>query len=222
MTLLASCHITTWLFICHAVQAAVDEFNSILDEYEERKQSHSQASSVPTFYRPVRYLMGPLPVSLNVAGTLVKRKTDAISDGSLMRAEAKARHLDRAHTARSEATQRAGMNCPALMFSARLRWQACTGEVKKHGAWSAHLLTGLTCQETLILSEEDLRNVWYKMEEFAAYMEQDEVRINYDGFSQVRTCDAYVRGCLHAWGAHGWALEGPSDADPSLAQPTTS
>lgn len=36
-----------------AAKAAVSEFNSIIDGYEERIQSHKQAGSIPTFYKAV-------------------------------------------------------------------------------------------------------------------------------------------------------------------------
>ncbi|PNH11580.1 Serine/threonine-protein phosphatase 2A regulatory subunit B'' subunit gamma [Tetrabaena socialis] len=43
-------------------------------------------------------------------------------------------------------------------------------------------------QETLLLSEDELRQIWYMMEELGTYTENgEEVRINYDGFSQVLT-----------------------------------
>ncbi|KAG2425387.1 hypothetical protein HXX76_013801 [Chlamydomonas incerta] len=43
-------------------------------------------------------------------------------------------------------------------------------------------------QETLLLSEDELRQIWYMMEELGSYNDSgDEVRINYDGFSQVLT-----------------------------------
>ncbi|KXZ55064.1 hypothetical protein GPECTOR_3g221 [Gonium pectorale] len=43
-------------------------------------------------------------------------------------------------------------------------------------------------QETLLLSEDELRQVWYMMEELGTFSDNgEEVRINYDGFSQVLT-----------------------------------
>lgn len=42
-------------------------------------------------------------------------------------------------------------------------------------------------QETLLLSEDELRQIWYMMEELGSYTDSgEEVRINYDAFSQVR------------------------------------
>ena len=41
-------------------------------------------------------------------------------------------------------------------------------------------------QDALLLSEDELRQIWYMMEELGSYAENgEEVRINYDGFSQV-------------------------------------
>lgn len=43
-------------------------------------------------------------------------------------------------------------------------------------------------QETLLLSEDELRQIWYMMEELGSYTDSgEEVRINYDAFSQVLT-----------------------------------
>lgn len=48
-------------------------------------------------------------------------------------------------------------------------------------------------QETLLLSEDELRQIWYMMEELGSYNDSgDEVRINYDGFSQVGVLNARV------------------------------
>lgn len=51
-------------------------------------------------------------------------------------------------------------------------------------------------QETLLLSEDELRQIWYMMEELGSYTDSgEEVRINYDAFSQVRRA-----GVLHGAG----------------------
>jgi hypothetical protein len=48
------------------------------------------------------------------------------------------------------------------------------------------LLQNIQLRSELVLQEAELRQIWYVLVEYAT-KQGDDLRINYDGFSQVRT-----------------------------------